>query len=375
MELAGAASSDDHAGEAAREQQDNPCAGLHEGEGTPTHVVVDLTAHQRRPGEERHPGTDPDEQPEHDGYREVPRQREADDRPSGEDDRQAEPAAPGERADRLRAADDTDAETEEEHREEQVERRVATTERRRVELGCPDHDAAGGERAKDAEHEAPHQRGTAHERPALEELLEHPWLALADRNGAAGDLLDADEHGQRRGEEGQGVEVERDVGRVVRLLAEERPQPRGHPGEQQRGGDRGQPVGRRERQLVRRLKPRPGQQIRHRGLFGRGPEHRDRLDHERRDGHPAEHDRRPAGQQRDGRHRRVEREPEQVADHHRVPAVEAIGQHAGERPEHHGRQQPNRDHRSERRALGCGAGDVLRREGEGCEQAEPVAER
>ena len=109
-----------------------------------------------------------------------------------------------------RAGHDADAETEEEHGEEDVERGVAAAERLGVELRGADDHAAAGERAEDAEHQAADQRGPADVRPALDELPEQPGLALAGGRAPAADLLDAEEHDERGGEEGQRVEVQRE---------------------------------------------------------------------------------------------------------------------------------------------------------------------
>ena len=85
------------------------------------------------------------------------------------------------------------------------------------ELGRADHDAAAGERAEDAEHQAADQRGPADVLPALDELPRacscsaFALLALCAR---AADLLDAEEHDQRGGEAGERVEVERELDRL-----------------------------------------------------------------------------------------------------------------------------------------------------------------
>ena len=82
------------------------------------------------------------------------------------------------------------------------------------------------------------------------------------------------------------------------------------------------------------------------------------------------------GEQRGERDRGEEHEPEQVADDHGVAAVEPVGEHAGDGPEHQRRQQPDRDDATERRALGGGAGrPAAAAKIGGGEQAEPVAER
>ena len=84
--------------------------------------------------------------------------------------------------------------------------------------------------------------------------------------------------------------------------------PRSSAGERQRGGDRGDAVRGGQGELVGRLQPGPREQVRHRGLLGRDPDHRDRLDEEGGDRGPADDQRRrcrraarPAGSRRRAR--------------------------------------------------------------------------
>ncbi len=96
-----------------------------------------------------------------------------------------------------------------------VEGGVTGAERVGEELGRADHDAAAGERAEDAQHQAADERGLADVLPALGELPEHALLG-ALRLGALGlaDLLDPERHHERGGQPGEGVEPERELGRL-----------------------------------------------------------------------------------------------------------------------------------------------------------------
>ena len=93
------------------------------------------------------------------------------------------------------------------------------------------------------------------------------------------------------------------------------------------------------------LQPGPRDQVRDRGLLGRDPDQRDRLDEEGGDRRPADDQRAVVAEQRDQRDRGEEHEPQQVADDHGVAAVEPVGHHAGDRAEDQRRQQPDGDRR------------------------------
>jgi hypothetical protein len=265
----------------------------------------------------------------------------------------------------------------EEHREQQEEGRVAAAERDRVRLAAADHHPAAGEGAEDAEDQSAYEWGLADELPALDELAEHVGLALGVGVGPApADLLDADQDGERGRGEGERVEVQRDVDRGearVAELAVYRLQEGGQPGEQDARGDRRDPVRRGQRELVGRFEATPGQQVRHRRLFGGRPQQCDGLDDECRDAHPGEDEFRVRQEQAGRRDRREHYEADDVADDHRVPAVPPVGEHPGHRAEDEGRQQPDGDDGTERGTLGHGAADLLGGECRAGEEAEPVA--
>ncbi len=137
---------------------------------------------------------------------------------------------------------------------------------------------------------------------------------------------------------------------------------------EQRGGHRDHAVDRHIVELVGHREPLAGHDVHPHGLLGRGGEQADGLDQELRDQQPQQ----VAGE--DDRH--VEQAGQAVTDDRHRPAVEAIHQCAGDRPEDQVRQQPGQQHTRHRGALrevGRVLGQVGGQRGGG-QQAEPVAE-
>src|SRR5207248_9519152 len=100
----------------------------------------------------------------------------------------------------------------------------------------------------------------------------------------AADLRDAEEHRQRGGQEGQRVEVERDVGRVDRARTGRLVQlvdDGGETGEEEAGQYRRNAVRGGQGELVGAFEACAGQQVGYRGVLGRPPRHLHRLDDER----------------------------------------------------------------------------------------------
>ena len=213
------------------------------------------------------------------------------------------------------------------------------------------------------------ERGAGDERGAVADQGEQPRLGRAGARGPTGDLRDAEPHRQRDDQVGEAAQGERDVHRrQLRGGATEQRAGAGEQGEQAGSGDHGDAVGHHQRELVRRLHlVRAAQQVGHRRVLGRDPEQRAQLDQEHRDEQPP--------QRPDDRDRDEQAEPEQVTgDHHPAP-VELVGQRAGQRAEHQGRQQLGRDDAAEGEALGLVPAGQLGGQGGEREQAQPVADR
>ncbi len=139
----------------------------------------------------------------------------------------------------------------------------------------------------------------------------------------------------------------------------------GEPGEQRRGGQ-GRAVRRREADLVGRLEPVPRHQVGHSRVLGRSPHERDRLDQHRDHEDPPQ-----LADDRDGQEQRT---PDVVAPDQRDPTVDAIGDVAGDRAHHQGRQHAQEQHGRDRVVLaGVGLRARAGHRGQG-EQPDPVAE-
>ena len=210
---------------------------------------------------------------------------------AGQHDRQTEPAPPRQGTDQPWAGRDADRETDEDHREQDVERRLAAAERPGVELGAADDHAAAGERGEDAEHQAAHRAASCRRTPSRRRTRAARRAGVCDRSLRPLISLMPKKTTRGRGEPGEREEVQRERGRVEEALAGalvDPGQPLGEAGEQQRGRDRGDAVRRGEGELVGRLEPAPGQQVGHRRVLGRQPGHRDRLDQEGGDRGPGD---------------------------------------------------------------------------------------
>ena len=171
--------------------------------------------------------------------------------------------------------------------------------------------------------------------------------------------------GERDDQVGGAGEEHGDVHRVERG----RPQDRAAAGEQREEPgrrDHGDAVGHDEAELARRLHlVGPAEQVGHRGVLGRDPEHRADLDQQRGDEQPP--------QRADQRDRDEERAPQEIADDHDPPTVELVGERTGDRAEQQRGQQLRGDDAAEREALRLVSAGELGGEGGEGEEAHPVA--
>ena len=302
-------------------------------------------------------------------------------RAAGQHDAHAEPAAPGQVPDDHRAEADADREADEDGAEEQVERGVAGAQRGGEEvLAVPITMPPPRTRRRCP---AP-GRGPAGCAPMYFQPSRN-WrnmLCSAVRARApaalAADLLDAEEDHQRGGQPGERVDVERDLhrlGPVGQAADRTAARPAVEGGQRERGQDRRDAVRGDQGELVGDLEPAPCG-IRLGTAASLAGIQISVIVSPMKVAMTAQATVSAAGvaEQGDERDRAVEDEPEQVADDHRVAAVEPVGEDTGDRAEQQGRQQPDGDRAAERRALRDAAVTCCGGEERGGEQADPVAE-
>ena len=129
---------------------------------------------------------------------------------------------------------------------------------------------------------------------------------------------------------------------------------------------RGEPVGGDQAELVGRLQLVPAEHVRDGGLLGRDPEQGERLDQELGHEQP--------DQVVDDRDRGEQAEPDDVDDHHRLAAVEAVGEGTRERSQHDGREQAEQQDAAEGEVGRREPAHQRRRGGGDRQEPEPVAE-
>jgi hypothetical protein len=349
------------------DDQRGPHQRLHDREGAAADLVLHLGAQQREPGEVGDAGEEPheDDEQQRDPQREGPRHEQ--DHDAGADDADPEDALAREVAGDARAERDTGAEAHEHGAEEQTVGGVTAAERVGERLARRDDHARRGHRSGDTDHEAPHQRRVAGEGEAVLQGAQERLGGLHRAVGAsAADRREVpDDH--RGDEEGQRVQVEREVHLVD--AGDHVGDPSAH-GREDREDDRrehgGEAVGGDERELVGRLQLVLAQHVRDRGLLGGDPEQREGLDEELGHEQP--------DQVVDQRDRREQGEPDDVDDHHRLAAVEPVGEGAGERAQDDCREEPEEQHTAEGEVRRREPVDERRRRRGDREKPEPVTE-